>query len=201
LEAIVRFILRVCAFGFFILYSLPMVIDIITLILLALAIKNGYSRGFILALFSFLAVFIGLAAAIKCSVMMAGWLHTNTNISDRWLPFLSFALVMIIVIILVRLIARLLQASVELVMLGWLNRLAGIALYMVLYMIVYSIVLFYATKMGIIKESAMQSSVTYSIIEPMGPRAVDVIGSIIPIFKNMFQELENFFNKVPQNVA
>lgn len=132
---------------------------------------------------------------------MAGWLHNNTNISDQWLPFLSFALVMIIVIILVRLVARLLQASVELVMLGWLNRLAGIALYMILYAIVYSIVLFYGTKMGIIKESAMQSSITYSIIEPMGPQAVDMIGTLIPVFKNMFQELENFFNKAPQNVA
>lgn len=178
-----------------------MVIDIITLILLALAIKNGYSRGFILALFSFLAVFIGLAAAIKCSVIMSGWLHSNTNISTRWLPFLSFALVMIIVIILVRLFARFLQSSIELVMLGWLNRLAGIALYVVLYTIVYSIVLFYATKMGIIKESAMQSSITYSIIEPMGPHAVDMIGAIIPVFKNMFQELENFFGKASQNVA
>jgi membrane protein required for colicin V production len=178
-----------------------MIIDIITLILLALAIKKGYSRGFILALFSFLAVFIGLAAAVKCSVIMSGWLQSNINISSRWLPFLSFALVMTIVIILVRLVARLLQAGVELVMLGWLNRLAGIALYTILYTLVYSIVLFYAAKMGVIKEAAIQSSITYNVIEPIGPHAVDMIGAIIPVFKNMFQQLQDFFDKVPQNVA
>jgi len=178
-----------------------MVIDIITLILILLAIWKGYSRGFIIAVFSFLAIFIGLAAAIKFSVIASEWLHHNTNISAKWLPFISFLAVMIIVIILVRWIASLLEASVELVLLGWLNRLAGIALFIALYMLVYSIVLFYATQMGIIKDSTVQSSITYSFIEPYGPKAIDLFGKIIPVFKNMFEDLENFFGKVRSNVA
>jgi membrane protein required for colicin V production len=172
-----------------------MVIDIITVILLAMALWKGYSRGFIVAIFSFIAILIGLAAAIKFSVVVAGWLQDNTNINTRWLPFISFIAVMIIVIILVRWIAGLLQASIEVVMLGWLNRLAGVALYVVLYMMLYSIVLFYATKMGIIKETAVQSSTTYHLIEPWGPKAMDFLGDIIPVFKNMFNDLENFFGK------
>ena len=178
-----------------------MIIDLITLLLIILAIWKGYSRGFILALFSFLAILIGLAAAIKFSVLVSGWLHHNTNISAHWLPFLSFALIMIVVIILVRLVARLLQASVELVMLGWLNRLAGIALYIILYVMVYSILLFYTTQMGVIKNEVMQTSLSYHIIEPFGPKAVDMLGSIIPWFKNMFEDLQNFFGKVSSNVA
>src|SRR6476620_8864389 len=110
-----------------------MVIDIITVILLAMALWKGYSRCFIVAIFSFLAILIGLAAAIKLSVIVTGWL-SSTNISKDWLPFISFAAVMIIVIILVRWIANILQKSIELAMLGWLNRLAGIVLYIALYM-------------------------------------------------------------------
>src|SRR3954451_20860842 len=179
-----------------------MVIDIITLILLAMALWKGYSRGFIVAIFSFLAILIGLAAAIKFSVVVAGFLHNNTNISTQWLPFISFIAVMIIVIILVRWIAGLLQASIELVMLGWLNRIAGVTLYIALYLMIYSIILFYATRMGVIKETLIQSSITYSLIEPWGPKAIDFLGDIIPIFKNMFNDLENFFGKVsPHNTV
>jgi membrane protein required for colicin V production len=178
-----------------------MVIDIITLILILLAIWKGYRRGFIIAVFSFLAIFIGLAAAIKFSVIASGWLHHNTNIGAKWIPFIAFLGVMIIVIILVRWIASLLEASVELVLLGWLNRLAGMALFIALYLLVYSIVLFYATQMGIIKDATVQSSITYSFIEPYGPKAIDLFGKIIPIFKDMFEDLENFFSKVPSNAV
>jgi len=172
-----------------------MVIDIITVILLAMALWKGYSRGFIVAIFSFLAILIGLAAAIKLSVIVTGWL-SSTNISKDWLPFISFAAVMIIVIILVRWIANILQKSIELAMLGWLNRLAGIVLYIALYMMVYSIILFYGTRMGLIKDIAIRTSVTYAVIEPWGPKTVDFLGDIFPFFKNMFNDLENFFGKV-----
>lgn len=170
-----------------------MIIDIIFVILLVMAIWKGYSRGFIIAIFSFLAILIGLAAAIKFSVVVSGWLHNNTNIGTRWLPFISFLIVMVVIIILVRWIAGLLQAAIELALLGWLNRLAGIVLYMALYTMVYSIILFYATQMGIIKTEAIHSSATYGIVEPLGPKSIDMLGSLIPVFKNMFRDLENFF--------
>jgi len=165
-----------------------------------MALWKGYSRGFIVAIFSFLAILIGLAAAIKLSVVAAGLLRSTTNINTDWLPFISFAIVMILVIILVRWIANILQKSIELAMLGWLNRFAGIALYIALYMMVYSIILFYGTRMGIIKDITIRTSVTYAVIEPWGPKAVDFLGDVIPVFKNMFNELEKFFGKVtPQN--
>ena len=161
-----------------------------------MALWKGYSRGFIVAIFSFLAILIGLAAAIKLSVIVTGWLSSSTNISKDWLPFISFAAVMIIVIILVRWIANILQKSIELAMLGWLNRLAGIVLYIALYMMVYSIILFYATQMGLLKEATIQSSQTYAIIEPWGPKAINALGYIIPFFKDMFTDLQHFFSNV-----
>jgi membrane protein required for colicin V production len=173
-----------------------MIIDFIFVILLVLALWKGYSRGFIIGIFSFLAIFIGLAAAIKFSVVVSGWLHNNTNIGTRWLPFISFLGVIIIVIILVRWIAGFLRAGMELAMLGWLNKLAGIVLYVALYAVIYSIILFYATQMGIIKPEIIRTSVVYNIIEPWGPKSIDMLGNLIPFFKNMFQDLENFFGSL-----
>ena len=178
-----------------------MVIDIITLIIFIMAVWKGYRRGFIVAILSFLAILIGLAAAIKFSVAVAGWLQNNTNIAAHWLPFLSFALIMIAVILVVRWIANLTEAAIDIVLLGWLNKLGGIVLYIALFMMVYSIILFYATQMGLLKTATIASSQTYGLIEPWGPKAIGALGYIIPFFKDMFIDLENFFGTVAQNAV
>lgn len=146
-----------------------------------------------MAVFSFLAVIIGLAAAMKLSVVVGGWLQNSTHISKQWVPFLSFLIIMIGVAILVRWAANLLQKSVEAIMLGWLNRIGGIVFYVVLFVVAYSIVLFYATEINLVKPEVIQASKTYSLIEPFGPKAVNALGSLVPLFKNLFTDLETFF--------
>lgn len=170
-----------------------MVIDVITMILLALACYRGASKGLIVAVFSFLAVIIGLAAAIKLSGVVAAWLQSSTNVNKQWLPFISFLAVIILVALLVKWSAKLLQKSVEFVMMGWLNRLGGIVFFALLYASVYSIILYYATKMALLKPETIQASKTYSFIEPFGPGVINVLGYLLPVFKNLFSGLEAFF--------
>ncbi len=178
-----------------------MIIDVAFVILLFLAVIKGYSRGFIVALVSFLAVFIGLAAALKLSTWVAEYLSDSTGVSVHWLPFISFALVMFGVVLLVRILARIIQKSVELVMLGWINRLAGIFFYLLLYVTVLSVILFYANQMQMIKAETLDASVTYPFLAPWAPRAMDIISFVLPFFKDMFADLSNFFGSLPQKTV
>jgi membrane protein required for colicin V production len=178
-----------------------MIIDIVFLLLLAFAIIKGISRGFIIAVFSFLAIIIGVAAAMKLSYIVANWLQHSFNTGKQWLPFLSFIIVLIIVIILVRLLANLINRALNFSMLGWLNKLGGIILFILLYISVYSVFLFYLTQMNIIKPETIVASRTYSFIEPLGPKVVNVIGAMIPVFKNLFQQLSDFFGRVAAKQA
>jgi membrane protein required for colicin V production len=173
-----------------------MIIDIIFFILFVLAIFKGISRGLIVAIFSFFAIIIGVAAAMKLSYIVANWLQQSFNLSGKWLSLLSFLIVLIGVILLVRWVANLIQAALNVAMLGWLNKLGGIVLYLFIYLFVYSILLFYLTRMNIIKEETISASKTYSLIEPFGPKAIDALGSIIPVFKNIFQQLSDFFEAI-----
>lgn len=173
-----------------------MFIDIIALIILAMAIFKGYSRGLIVSILSFIGILIGLAAAMKFSVVVAAWLDDNTNIGSQWLPFIAFIIIMIAVILVVRWIANLAEAAIEIVLLGWLNKLGGIIFYVLLYMMVYSIILFYATEMSLLKPETIHVSKTYSIIEPWGSKAIGALGYIIPFFKDMFTDLQQFFGSV-----
>jgi len=173
-----------------------MFIDLIAVGLILLAIIKGFRKGLIVAIFSLLAFIIGLAAAIKLSSAVAVYLGTNTNISHRWLPVLAFAIVFFVVVLLVRLGAKIIEGGLRMAMLGWVNKLGGIIFYLLLYFFVFSVVLFYATQLHLIKPETIQTSATYPIIYPLAPVVLDALGTIVPFFKNMFGELEIFFDNV-----
>lgn len=163
-----------------------------------MAVFKGLSKGFIVAVFSVLAFIIGLAAAMKLSTVVAGYLGSSTNISAKWLPFISFLAVFLLVVMLVRLVAKLIEKSVEFALLGWLNRFLGIVLYAALYITIFSILLFYAVQMNLLKAETILASRTYSFIEPWGPYAINGLGAVIPWFKDMFEELKQFFAGVSE---
>jgi membrane protein required for colicin V production len=123
------------------------------------------------------------------------------EVSDEWLPLISFAVVFIIVVLLVRLGANAIQHTVELAMLGWVNRLGGIILYAAIYITVFSVLLFYAEQIHFIKQQTIDNSVTYSYIQPWGPKAINSFGAIVPVFKDMFAELEQFFGGVSGKIS
>jgi membrane protein required for colicin V production len=178
-----------------------MLLDIVYVVILVLAILHGYSRGLIVGLFSLIAIIIGLAAAMKLSTVVAGWLGINTNISKEWLPLISFAVIFLLVVLLIRLGAKAIERTVEIAMLGWVNKLGGIVFYVAIYTIVFSVLLFYVEQMKLVQEETIAKSVTYSFVQPWGPKVINGFGSIIPIFKDMFDELENFFERIATKMS
>jgi membrane protein required for colicin V production len=173
-----------------------MLIDIIFLILMVMAIFKGISKGFIVAVFSLLAFVIGLAAALKLSTVVATQLQEKMNISGYWLPFLSFLLVFIGVVLIVRLGAAIVKKVAGIFFLGWLDALAGILLYALMYLMIYSVILFFATRIHLISPDAQSASRTYAYIEPFGPKVMSWVGNMVPFFSDMFSDLGRFFGKV-----
>lgn len=170
-----------------------MFIDIVVLLLLLMAVFKGLRKGLIVGLFSFVGFIIGLAAALKLSSAMAAYLGAHTTVSQRWLPVLAFLIVFLLVVLLVRLGARALETVLRLALLGWLNRMGGIVFFALLYLFVCSILLFYADKMHFISRQTAQASVTYPYLQPLAPKIINALGSLLPFFKNMFADLSRFF--------
>ena len=53
----------------------------------------------------------------------------------------------------------------------------------------------------LIKRDVIANSKTYPYIAPWGPKVIDNLGKIIPIFKNMFADLEAFFAALAKKAA
>jgi membrane protein required for colicin V production len=168
-------------------------IDVLFLILLLWAVFKGLRHGLIIAVVSALAFIVGLAAAMKLSATLAGYLRVHTSLSSRWLPVLAFLLVFLAVVLLVRWIGRLMEAAADLAMVGWVNKLAGILLYAVVYTIILSVVLFYAVQLRLVSDNTLSSSIIYPHIHAWGPVVIDGFGRFIPFFKGMFDQLKDFF--------
>lgn len=178
-----------------------MLLDIIFAALIVFAVLKGYQRGLIIGLFSLVAVIIGLAAAMKLSVVMADYLGKAVNISNQWMPVISFAVVFLLVILLIRLGAKLIEKTVEMAMMGWLNKIGGIILFAAIYITVFSVLVFYAEQLKLLQQDTIDKSVAYSFIQPWGPKAINGFGSIVPLFKDMFSTLEHFFDGVATNIS
>ncbi|RYG01218.1 MAG: CvpA family protein [Chitinophagaceae bacterium] len=177
-----------------------MLIDLIMGILLIVAIVKGIRRGFIVALFSMIGFIVGLVAALKLSTVVAEYLEGTVNVSAKWLPFIAFVLVFIAVALVVRLIAAAIEKMVELAMMGWINKIAGIILYVFMYTVIFSVILFYLVQLRFVSQESLDGSVTYGYIEPVGPVVIDGIGAVLPWFRDMFEELKNFFGTISDKI-
>jgi membrane protein required for colicin V production len=178
-----------------------MIIDLIVVVVLVMAIVKGIRRGLIIALFSVIAFIVGIAAAMKLSVVVAEYLKDSVNVSAQWLPVLSFAIVFIGVILLVRWVANILERVIELALLGWVNKLGGVVLYIVVYMLCLSVLFFFAAQLKLFSDETIAKSVTWSWIQPWGPWVIDGVGKLIPVFKDMFTQLSEFFAHVAKTAT
>lgn len=175
-----------------------MIIDIAFAIIILLAVFKGLRKGLILGIFSLVAFTIGLAAALKFSAIVAGYLQNSVASSAKWLPLISFILVFVVVVLLINIGARLIRKVMRFAMLGWVDRLGGMLLYVLIYSIIFSVFLFFAVKLLLVQHSTTESSKMYPYISPWGPKVIDNLGNIIPIFKDMFTQLQNFFARLAE---
>jgi membrane protein required for colicin V production len=173
-----------------------MLIDILFLLFMVIAVYKGLRQGLIIAVFSGMAYVAGLAAAIKLSATVASWLKDSINGSARWLPVLAFIAVFLGVVLLVRWGGRLAGGAIDMAMMGWLNKLAGVLLYAILYTIVFSVLLFYAVQVKILSAHTLSSSVVYPFIRPWGRVVIDGFARLLPFFEGMFTQLEDFFGRL-----
>ena len=171
-----------------------MFLDLVFAVFLVIAVFKGYTKGMVVALFSIFAFIAGIAAAMKLSATVATYLEKNVNVSTQWLPVISFLVVFLGVVIIVRMGAKFIEKTMDLVLLGWLNRIGGIALYILLYSILVSVVVFYASQVKVISEETLASSAAWPFIQPLGPWAMGSLGKLVPFFKDMFGDLQNFFS-------
>jgi membrane protein required for colicin V production len=56
-------------------------------------------------------------------------------------------------------------------------------------------------KVKLISDETIANSITWPVLQPLGPWVIDGFGKLIPAFKNMFTELSSFFDGLAQQAG
>src|SRR5687767_7585715 len=144
-----------------------MLIDILFLGMMAIAVFKGLRNGLIVAVFSIVGWILGIIAAFRFADVAAGYLKGSVNLSPRILYILSFIIVFLLVMLLVNLGAKLVEKTVELALLGWVNRLGGVFFYVLLYALIFSVMIYFAERVKLISDQTIAASRVYPWVKPV----------------------------------
>ncbi|MBS1589882.1 MAG: CvpA family protein [Bacteroidetes bacterium] len=177
-----------------------MTLDLAILGIILIFFIRGYMKGIIVAAFSALALMLGLLCALKLSGKLAKWMLDHQWISSGWAQLAAYIILFFGVVFLVRLMSKAVQSIAQHTMLGWLNGLMGGIVYGFMAAVVCSSVLWISNQIHLLSPETKTYSKTYSYIEPLAPKIYERIGNVLPIAKNVFSDLQTFFENANQSL-
>ena len=148
-------------------------IDIILALLLFFSAINGFRKGLISELASLAALILGIWGAIEFSYVTTDFLTENFEIHTRYLNIISFIITFAVIVILVHVVGSVINKLVETVMLGFVNKLAGMAFGILKSALILSIILVVFDKIDedveILSRKAKSESRLYAPIRNFAP--------------------------------
>lgn len=172
-----------------------MVLDIIYAIVLLLALIHGYKKGIIHSVVTFLALIIGLLAAVRFSELAAVYLDKWFNISGKYLPLIAFIAVFVGLYFLFRLLEQAMEGVFKLIKLNFINQTAGALVWGLVWTLLYSTILFYLNNMELFSDELKTDSVTYEYIIALAPDTFELFGKVIPPMRDSFDKLDAWFTQ------
>lgn len=142
-------------------------IDILLIVPLLWAGYKGWKKGFILEIFSLLALIAGIYAGIHFSDAVAGWLTKGLDIKSDYLPVISFAVTFIGVVVAVHFLGKALSGVVKAAALGGINRALGAVFSIAKVALITGIVIYMFhgldNRMGLLKPEMKEGSLLYGL--------------------------------------
>ena len=144
-------------------------LDVILLICFLPAIIQGFRKGFISQVIAIVAIIAGAHLSLRFSPEVTQWMEQYIHASQQILKVASFALIFIAAAIVLNMAGRLIEGVVKLVMLGWLNKLLGVAFSLIKAGLIAGLAIMVFCSLnntfGIVSEEVLNESVLFTPIK------------------------------------
>ncbi|MDD3876570.1 MAG: CvpA family protein [Bacteroidales bacterium] len=171
-------------------------LDIILLVPLVWFTIKGFRKGFIIELATLAALIGGVYIAYFFSDITADFLCRIFDFYSKYLLPISFVVTFIIVVILVFMLAKALEAVVKTVNLGLINKLAGALFGLIKISIILGFILYQISyldiKEKIISSEAKDTSYTYKYL-------IRISLTVIPMVKNIKDRVDSCVDNEADN--
>ena len=164
-------------------------IDIAITLLLALGAYFGFKRGFLAELFFVTALILGVLIGFKFTGLGVTYLHKQFNADTIFLPYLSFFIIFILVVVLVIFIGNRIKHLTDESFLGKVDSIAGAVLGMMKYAFCASVIFWLAEKINYtFQDSWVRGSWLYPKTLVFAKTVSEFFGGFIPFFKEIFKQ-------------
>jgi membrane protein required for colicin V production len=162
-------------------------IDIALGILLLIGTIQGYKSGFLVELFSLLAVVLGILGGFKLMGYAMVMLDNKFNIDEKVLPYVAFAVVFLVIVIIVNLIGKSIKSSLDKSLLGSMDQFAGAALALIRSAFMISVMLWIADSLQFqFLNNWSEGAWLYPRVATFAPKLTTWLGDYFPFFKDVF---------------
>lgn len=162
-------------------------LDLILLVPILIGAWKGFKKGFIIEIFTLLALFAGIYGAIHFADFMSDLLKEHLSLDSEYLPIIAFVVTFLLVGAMVYFLGKMLEKAVSLVALSSLNKFAGLVFGATKMLIVSSIIVIVLEsideKDNIISRDLKTSSILYEPLKTMSFTALPAIEES-NLFKN-----------------
>lgn len=162
-------------------------VDIALVAIILIGAFSGYREGFLMELFSFAAILLGVLGAFKLMGYAMLYLVEKFEINESLLPYVAFALVFIIILIAVKLLGKMIKVSIDKTFLGQVDQAAGAGLGMLKAAFLLSVSLWIMNTLDFeLPERWTSDSWLLPRIESFAPQVTVWLGDYVPFFKDVF---------------
>lgn len=142
-----------------------------------------------MSLFSLAAILLGIIGAFKLMGAGVVWLANQWSVDPTILPYISFLIIFLLIVILVKFTGSLLKASISETILGEADQILGGILGVIRYAFLMSVLIWIFSSMDMkLPESWKKDSLLLPKLEKTAPFISERVGSLIPSVKDLFQE-------------
>jgi membrane protein required for colicin V production len=160
--------------------------DIILGGILLLGAFQGFREGFVMEIISLFAIFLGVLAGFKLLGNAMILLDSRFDINQSILPYVAFAVVFLIIVIVVNLFGKLVKASIGKSFLGGIDQWLGAVIGLIKGIFMLSVVLWILDSMKLeFLNQVSERSKLLPFIANIAPQITSWVGSIIPFFKDI----------------
>ena len=169
-------------------------LDIILLIPLIFGAVLGFRKGLLLEIFGVLAFVLAIIGGFK--LMETGMVYLSEYFEnfDQLLPFISFLVIFLAIIILVNMLGKLLKKMIDLTLLGGFDKFAGAILGLVKWAIGVSILLWLVNNFGIELPGQEEELVLYPFLTELGPKLIASLDVVLPFAQEMLDSIKELLS-------
>ena len=161
--------------------------DIAICIIILVGAYAGYKEGFLMELFSFLALLLGVLGGFKLMGWAMLYLADHFNVDKNVLPYVAFAVVFIAIVILVRMLGNMIKLSLDKSFLGRVDQVAGGFLGIIKTGFILSVLIWLFDSLRFnFPDKWTADSWLFPKVATLAPSVTAWIGEWFPVFRDVF---------------